>query len=348
MSSVKWQYVFVVFERKDNSYSYLYEFLSTLKKMEKEGTKDSSVHLLHHYEDEPNCKIITYYGGALNIVTKAFTPFHGEEVGNFIKNCKSLVPSPIYSGFVLYCHGNGWFYRHNEKRQAFSNLLVGFKKYKWDIFLLESCYCSTLEIAYEVKDVVHYLVTSECSRSSFPTFNSSSFALCDKCDPKQMAYHLADLYIKRCNMIPLEDQLILPPVGDIVVIDCTKIDPYLKFLATQSINNLPLNSYKNAKLKPNKKDWNRNYDVYTALASVLGGNDLVAFRGLQDSLVVYYRQTEQLKSKRYSKRFNGIAWCPVPWDSKSGWTYKYMTCYAISPTLLYKGEILSDLREEDI
>ena len=343
---VVWQFCFVVFESKDQAYSYLYEFLSTLKRLQ---LKNISIHLLHHLENATDCKIVTWFNGALTIVSKEFSPFLGDEVSQFVRSAKQLVPNPTYSGFVVYSHGNGWFYRHNEKVQAYSTLLKGLKAYKWDLFLLESCYCSTLEIAYEVKDNVHYLLTSECGRSSFPTFTLESFSICDTCDAKTMAIHLADMYIDRCNMVPPDDKTILPTVGDIVLLDLTQFNQYLKWLTQyQILTRLPIDNYKYAKLKPQKQNYNRNYDIYTAIIPSLSFQQKQDFTNLHKNLVVYYKQTENLQSKPYSNRFTGLAWCPVPWDSRHGWTYKYMKCYPLTDVLLYKGTLLSELREEEI
>jgi hypothetical protein len=266
--------------------------------------------VFYHFEKDKSYTTIVNQ----TIMQKEMTGFLQTELKNWLtvvnqtKSEKKML--------ILYCHGNGWYFRHNEKILGFNYLFDCFKPYQYDLFYCMSCYVSTLEMLYECKDFCHYYIASEADRFNGFSFQSTCL----------QTLNLKDVAIQ-CGKNGIEYLNNQYEIGDQVCIDCRQADLLFSFIQSYPLTNCNLKSYIVSKIKPSRQYNNCCYDIYTFYETCLNPQLFGLFVRLFYSVVIYYNQSEMYKLKKSSSRCKGIAWCPVPWDSEHGWTYKYMKCY---------------------
>jgi hypothetical protein len=261
--------------------------------------------------------------------SRATTQNQKKLVGDFVNAAVNTFPNSQRTVFLLYVHGNVWFYRHKHKLHSFYNLLSEVN-YKFDVIILDSCYVASIEMCKDMKQYTNILVVSEYRHSKMTTmtFNVFSTASTIK-DGKEMGLITAIDYINKMNNWTYPE-FILETYSDVSVINLEKFDLlYDLLIDIDLITNTTNDMFKNAKVCP-KKDKNLlNYDIYTIVVSKhIDKSKEELFKKLFTEVVLYYGQTNSFKKyKWWSKNLHGLSWSPCPWDSTQAWTYKYTCIY---------------------
>lgn len=250
-------------------------------------------------------------------------------VGDFVDTAMKTFPNSHRTLFLLYIHGNVWFYRHKDKLHSFNNLLSEIK-YTFDLVVLDSCYVASIEICKDMKQYTDILVASEYRHSKMTMITSNLLSLASTIkNGKEMALLSATDYINKLNNWNYPDS-ILETYSDISILDLKKFDSlYDLLMDIDLITNTTDDMFKNAKVCP-KKDKNLlNYDIYTIVKfKNIDQSTKDLFKNLFTQVVLYYDQTNNFKKdKWWSKNLHGLSWSPCPWDSNQSWTYKYTSIY---------------------
>lgn len=279
--------------------------------------------IIHHFEPHGNTCIKIDRTMDIN-----------KNIASFVNNSYELFQSTIKI-FTFYCHGNIWFFRHDNKISPFSSLFSKLK-YKFDIIFLECCYTASIENCIELKDKATLLITSEYKHSrclcldlncildiKHILYNSTSNVL------TLIAIALASTYINKINAISFYDSDVLSLDSDIVIIDLTNFQHLYHVLKKINLNNLTHDAYKNSKLNSVISSKNIGYDIYHAinLDDTNNINDKNIFFEIFNKTIIYYKQSNLLQNKKNAHRMHGLNWSPAPYDSEHGWTYKYTNIF---------------------
>lgn len=274
--------------------------------------KNVKLDVFYHNETSSLCYYVSNYRP---LIQKEMNGFLQTEIKTWVKKINQETNDKKM--FVLYCHTNGWYFRHNDKILGFNYIMDCIKPYYYDIFYLMSCYVSTLEVLYECKNNCQYFIGSEIDRYNGFSFQPSLIDF--NKNEKDVALQMVKTNIDYFN--------IEKEIGDIVCIDCNKIDLLYSFIQSYPLTNCGIESYIVSKIKPLRKYNNCCYDILSFYNDCLDKETYKIFEKIWNQVVLMYSQSDKCKEKKSSRRCNGIAWCPVPWDSEHGWTYKYMKCY---------------------
>ena len=324
---MKWHFICMLLETDAYHYCVYEDILDQINRSELSADVsicwDSSLHkdTIYHFfnaEKETNW-----------IYSRPTTQNQKKLVGDFVDTAIKTFPKSQQTVFLLYVHGNVWFYRHKDKLHSFYNLLSEVK-YKFDVVILDSCYVSSIEMCKDMKQYTNILVASEYrhSKMTMMTSNLLSSASTIK-NGKEMGLLSATDYINKMNNWTYPE-FILETYSDISVLDLEKFDSlYHLLINIDLIHNTSDNMFKNAKVCP-KKDKNLlNYDIYTIVKyKKIDQEQEELFENLFSQVVFYYDQTNSFKKdKWWSKNLHGLSWSPCPWDSNQAWTYKYTSIY---------------------
>jgi hypothetical protein len=273
--------------------------------------------------------------------------FHSSEVlSQFVSECKQNFPAERYL-FLINCHSNGWYMKQSSvdnRIKSYPSLFekVFEQKQTFDFILFNSCFCSTIELAYEFRNTTQYIIGCESVGPIYPMWNQTLFYTLSRSKRDS----LSDEYIGKsiCNefiysMNRMKSILVdkkLNVASDISLLDLRYIQPFIESI---DVSGATAQMLQRARIKPDRelKEGNVYYVVFD-IAEVLKS---LTFKEEQKDLffklVVVYLQTDTLKEKKWSNRLHGLGYCPCPYMNKeNGYTYKHLEIYRYAERFLSK------------
>jgi len=324
---MKWHFVIVILE--SDPYPYYSAYVDLINHLKQSWERSSSFRISLLFDSSESSSstylYLNHLGSFSNTVPYSPESIH-KRVNNFINN--SIINNPIQEReqwktcMLLYVHGNTWFYKHRKQVQTFHQLLDGCKFY-FDLFILQSCYTSTLESCLEILPYTSYLITSEYRQSKLFMLDQNIFRLCSSFSSE---YDLS-LYIMKIYMINLNDLMKNKKwnqedlVTDLCLLDLSKFDELYLYLKSIGINQTSYDNFKNSKVSPKFDKDLLTYDII----QVLKLEKKLSLQGfpLFQNVIKSYVQSPYLKEKWWSSRLHGLSWSPSPWDNPYVWSYKY-------------------------
>ncbi len=305
--------LFILLETETKKYSYGYDIISTLKHTIM--PPNSRITVLWDCEKFDKCILATKINNDITIINVNKNYFHSEVILNAFQSLNGK------RTFVnIYCHGNGWYYRHQDRIYSIAQLfsLVNLNKIKVDVLALESCYLSTIECMYELRDIANYIIVSEYTHSKI---GSSTFLFLEENDTNEIIIdkckYYIDSHISRINNAYISD---FTKDLDYAIINTKALPDLITFLQKYHvIKNIPRSLIQNFKVH---NEFNYCYDLYSTCKSMMKQSEFETFIPVFNSTVLYWKT-----NKRNNKNLHGIAFCPYPEDSKHAWTFKYLQYY---------------------
>ena len=263
---------------------------------------------------------------------------------NFIKEGMKTCPSKKTALFMQ-CHSNAWYLKQdmNESRirayaEIFHPLIV--ENFKFNILCITSCFVSTIELAYEVRNLANYLIAHEIGSPILPMWSSTTmFAFSNPSySDKDICFQIVEDYMFHSNLSSIEDkQDEMKVKTDIAVIDLANLDSFVNYLSSLNLQSISKKGLLASRPDPdNYEKYPTIYmchDIYTAVKEGLNlsQQDFNEFETKFDQVVVKYIQNKKLKKEKWSNILNGFAYVPCPWKhEKNGYTYKSLEFYKFS------------------
>jgi hypothetical protein len=290
----------------------------------------------------------------------------GNILFNFIKETSELCPSENTALFIQ-THSNGWYAKESLKNPKIQTYPVLFSKLlkeqiKFDIIGLNTCYISTLEIMYELRNLTKYVIACEMSSPIIPMWGATMFyAFSNIDDIKEIGFQICSDFINMNNNVPQNIIENTEKYSEMVHIKkIFEIPTDVSFIDVSQINNLLnyiLNNYDLSKISDKGKELatvnppianNIKYknvfyikDLYSAIKYGFPNSNkddikkFSFFESLFKKTVVYYLQTKNLQKSDWSKYLNGLSYIYCPYkNTKNGYTYRELEIYKFSDKLI--------------
>lgn len=205
------------------------------------------------------------------------------------------------------------------------------KKIVLDIFVLDCCYASNLEIVYEMKDIVKYIIANQYYSPDLGFISKTMMSSFDKVENEKDLYitcknivksfikkneykfHSSkeEKYLKKSGKIKdISAKLHIHPV-DAVVIDCKYITPFVDYFTDEILPYLDKSDIKNISKLEKRNNWYFNYDLYDIIehSRHINRRDKKNFEKIFNLLVPYYKQNTQIEDIG-GEHFHGISIYP--------------------------------------
>lgn len=280
--------------------------------------------------------------------------FHSSNVlSQFISECKQNFPAQRYL-FLINCHSNGWYMKQASVDTRIKSYPALFQKVfeqneTFDFILFNSCFCSTIELAYEFRNTTPYLIGCESVGPIYPMWNQTLFYTLsrskrDKLSNEYIGKSICNEFIYSMNrMKPILVDKKLNAASDISLLDLRYIQPFIESI---DVSGATAKVLQQTRIKPDRalKEGNVYYVVFDLMETILlsegSGHSRMSqehSRDIFSKLVVFYLQTHTLKEKEWSNRLHGLGYCPCPYMNKeNGYTYKHLEIYGYAERLLSK------------
>ena len=329
-----WHFIFVVLDTFLNKYSYGAELLSYIKSFEKLNLAqrpDIKIDLFWDSEEFLNNSVQVHYDkNKVEYIRKEKNIFHSQMLGDFVKDCD--LQENETTCFSIFCHGMGFYYRHDSRVYDINSLFSKIDT-KFDVIILESCYLATVEVAYEFQNKCDFMIASESDHNRFGHFTKNLFLDSNSLNIGEFLYKFCNDAINK--NIEENISFIYKPIVDFSIIDMQGFKNLWSFIKENplKLNLIPNDIWKTYRIFGKLADKKcPNYDLFGIASFFYKGENLKKFKDLFRSAVLMTFRTNRIEYKKY--KLNGLAWCPVPWDMKNGWCYKYLSIYPEAQTLI--------------
>ena len=344
--SVDWN-IYIYISEEDNTYTSPF-FYALQKATQTFEYKNLNVFVLHRAanfygsykmvikgEDKKSPVII------MNRIETDIDMLNPDTLLNFVKENKERCPAKHHALF-LQCHSNGWFAMQSlkdKRKQPYPAFFQGLvdNKFVFDLIGLNSCYISTLEIAFEFRKLTRYLIANEMSSPLIPMWGSTFFyAFSQSQDPVYIARQICQDFITMNNNLPKEIvEKKFQIATDISLLDLNYIEELVNQVVKIDLSKISRASYLKSRVNPegfDNKEYGHLYvvnDLYTAVKlSVKDKEEFDRFEEIFYKVVIYYLQTNKLMKSKWSENLYGLGYVPCPYKNKEyGHTYRTLEIY---------------------
>ena len=323
---VNWHFVMIVLDTHLKQYSAGADVIILLKRLAAmENRPNIVVDLLWDCEQFKNNSVIAHFDKETGLSYERIerTQFHSKMIGEFTTKTTAAVQAKI-SVFSIFCHGMGFYYRHDSRVFDVGNLFKDMTA-KFDVIILESCYLATVEVVYELQDRCDYLLASEGSHNRLLSWKMELFD--ENLTLQQFLEMFCQVGIEK-NFAG-EIGKIYKPVMDYSVINVSAFKQLWNWMKRNKmeLRNVPMWAWKKYKIEGKlRHKYCPTYDLYGIATAAYSGDNLDTFKRLFEATVIAQCMTP-LSKELYRYKLYGLAWSPVPWDMNQGWSYKYLSIY---------------------
>lgn len=324
-----WHFVMIVLDTHLKQYSGGADLVILLKRLAALQVSDRPnivVDLLWDCEQFKNNSVVAHFDKTTGLSYERLerTQFHAKMIGEFTNKSTTGVPRATNTVFSIFCHGMGFYYRHDARVFDVANLFKDMTT-KFDVIILESCYLATVEVVYELRDRCDYFLASEGSHNRLVSWKLELF------DGTQTLQEFLENFCKVAIEKNFEGEIgqIYRPVMDYSVINMSAFKQLWAWMKRNrpDLRNVPMWAWKKYKIEGKlHHNYCPTYDLYGIAVTAYSGDNLDKFKQLFEATVIGQCMTP-LSAEKYRYKLYGLAWSPVPWDMKHGWSYKYLSIY---------------------
>ena len=242
-------FVFMPYTANDSGNNSLYPFLLTnINDMERAIVENNGLgdtHLIIFISNGPNksnlINISYNKGKCVRDTVKTYdtaTYTSAEGITALLGDAKKYAPAKNYS-MIVGCHGEGWLPAAKKTTRFFggmkyqiniTDLAQGIKKagMSMNYIMFDDCYMSTVEVAYDLREVTNYLIasTSEMMGYGMPYHLILKYMLADNPNYEALCEDFTKFYITyKSGIQPM-------PYGTIAVTDLSQTETMATFMKT--------------------------------------------------------------------------------------------------------------------
>lgn len=223
---------------------------------------------------------------------------------------------------IISSHCNKWFILPKGKKYIPINDIsdeIG----KLELLILDCCYTSNIEIAYQFRNTAKYLITNQMYSPDIGFLSYKMIECLDReTDLLKISKCIADEFIKVNSKFPdkkrrdnIENirkskneflKMYIHPV-DVSVLDLSNIEELVRF-TTIALEEIDISKIKNKYKLVQDDEWYFNYDLYSTIKN--NTDEIRDFKILFNNVVVYYKQNKYAGYKGKFKYYYGLSFYP--------------------------------------